>query len=77
MKELEILLPKSISFNSAFNDLKEECLNFFQSLQLQGKSPLTITEYARTISHFINFFPIHESQPLTFFVKMRLFKAKC
>ena len=62
MKELENLLPKSISFNSAFNDLKEECLNFFQSLQLQGKSPLTITEYARTISHFINFLEDYSGQ---------------
>lgn len=55
MKELEDLIPKSIKFHSASDDLKEECFNFFRSLELQGKSKLTIVEYARTISNFITF----------------------
>ena len=55
MKELEDLIPKSIKFYSASEDLKEECFNFFRSLDLQGKSKLTIVEYARTISSFITF----------------------
>lgn len=55
MKELEGLIPKSIKFFSASEDLKEECFNFFRSLDLQGKSKLTIVEYARTISNFITF----------------------
>ena len=45
MKELEDLIPKSIKFHSASEDLKEECFNFFQSLEFQGKSKLTIFEY--------------------------------
>ena len=55
MKELEDLIPKSIKFHSTSEDLKEECINFFKSLELQGKSKLTIVEYARTISSFVTF----------------------
>tara|TARA_B100001989_G_scaffold176523_1_gene127686 strand:+ start:670 stop:1968 length:1299 start_codon:yes stop_codon:yes gene_type:complete len=55
MRELEDLIPKSIKFHSASQDLKEGCLNFFRSLELQGRSKLTIVEYARTISSFITF----------------------
>ena len=55
MKELVDFLPKSIKFNSASDDLKEECFNFLKSFELQGKSQLTIVEYSRTISHFITF----------------------
>ena len=55
MKEFVDFLPKSIKFNSASDDLKEECINFLKSFELQGKSQLTIVEYSRTISHFITF----------------------
>ena len=55
MKEIEDLIPKSIKFTSAADDLHSQCNYFIESLFLKGRSPLTIKEYARTISHFINF----------------------
>ena len=55
MKEIEDLIPKSIKFTSAADDLHSQCNYFIESLFQKGRSPLTIKEYARTISHFINF----------------------
>ena len=55
MKEIEDLIPKSIKFTSAADDLHSQCNYFIESLFQKGRSPLTIKEYARTISHFISF----------------------
>ena len=55
MKEIEDLIPKSIKFTSASDDLYSQCNYFIESLFQKGRSPLTIKEYARTIAHFIDF----------------------
>ena len=41
MKELVDFLPKSIKFNSASDDLKEECFNFLKTFELQGQVEVT------------------------------------
>ena len=55
MREIEDLIPNSIKFTSSSDDLQEQCYSFIGSLFQKGRSPLTIKEYARTISHFIVF----------------------
>ena len=44
MKEFVDFLPKSIKFNSASDDLKEECINFLKSFFLM----LVELEFARS-----------------------------
>ena len=55
MKELEYLIPKSIKFTSAADDLHSQCNTFIENIFQKGRSPLTIKEYARTVAHFLEF----------------------
>ena len=55
MKELEYLIPKSIKFTSAADDLHSQCNSFIENIFQKGRSPLTIKEYARTVAHFLEF----------------------
>ena len=55
MKEIKNLIPKSIKFSSATDDLYSQCNSFIENIFQKGRSPLTIREYARTIAHFIEY----------------------
>ena len=55
MKEIRNLIPKSIKFSSAADDLYSQCNSFIENIFQKGRSPLTIREYARTIAHFIEY----------------------
>ena len=55
MRDIKNLIPQSIKFSSAADDLYSQCNSFIENIFQKGRSPLTIKEYARTISHFIEY----------------------
>jgi len=54
--------PKNLNFTYVNNDVEKLSKNYIDLLISQGKSQLTINEYARTISHFLNFLFSYEDK---------------
>ena len=55
-KEIKkIYYPKHLDFTQFETSLEEATKDYIKSLILKNKSQLTINEYGRTISHFLNF----------------------
>ena len=54
-------------FNFAYADKKTEeiTIEYIKRLSSGGKSPLTVKEYARTISHFLKFLQAYEAEPVS------------
>ena len=65
-KEIKkIYYPKHLDFTQFETSLEIITKDYIKSLISKNKSQLTINEYGRTISHFLNFCQIYIGEKLT------------